>query len=1309
MGFPLSPSKSYMPLLRAIYLLPFTALLCLCLVPTRDLSAQGSVVDFNQIEEIVNRWDVNQHLYVKGDLRIGGSQLSELQSWLTRNGPHWTVVLMQNAEDQVYRDAEGRRFVGMDAVEYALGHGLANRTGFGRLEHPLTKETDGAVFVLFLQERKFSYYGSDAQDRRGLGESRWVGDLDREAIRAMRGGGRIIDAVKNTVRQINDQLAEKIVQEQQAAERRKQELEQAQRERERTFAAAQARIADTETKLLSEIERAANLFRQSYPEAAASNLANPPLSKWREELKALKVRLTEDNAREVSQLVEQQRGQLEAFLDGYAVHGNFAETVGPLQSRWDQVTTFGRGLATESSREAEIQLAKAKELHSKGDIAFVSALDQARLALDRADGEIFAEKERLEAEAAQRQAIRNALLGAGGVLLLLLGFIGWLLNRRRRPSLQRAEDAFAKAEPFVREQLAEVEPLLKQGTQTLGTAQSLAKRGYSGKTMELGQQLLKQHAQLQEMGREAKTVLKAASGTMHPFNPLSQLSNLISSGPYEHALNLVSGQSLKLPAGLEELDRVDPIGWIGFAEFTGIARDLADELKSGLQVFAQATESAKDETRQLDKDLEELTKLEQRNSAAAQSDHLFEVPALFSKFLPGLQAAQDQAEALVMSDPVRAREEVLVEARQRVKDVRGMIDAILSARETVWPQLLAAKKELETLGLRTGWLQQRLQQLSGEANRLLEQAGERSITDEASRFIQELNQLGPQVSQGLDLARTLDKDTANSLAKLAETIVGGRQRVAQALGLGPTSVLAEASYNPDLRLEAARKQWAAARSALDYGKFSAAEEALGTISVEAERARQLVEESLQVLEKFEQNLKRVGGRADQIEQRIRETDPIIAKAKNQYASSALEFAGLSADESADQPAARPGEAAARGVEACLASCRELLLDSRAALQKADQCFREGKLLEAANLVQLAEEEIAVIDTRLGAIKRHFESLTEAERLNAQAAQGLQERLNELQRNSGDQRIVAGTLNRIEQLSGRMQGLLGEFTRPSGSRRDPLREARGLEAVEQALEELNGGIASDLEAHAEATRAVAGAKVELDVALRLAEQARNDQIPDSLTVTRCRQQIEQLGQQVAATARRLNAPHSDWSIVHREASQQTADLGVVVGELRDELQLAAQSVGEFKQAADEVYRAASWSGSYGVRVVNNPGAEELERARTALAEGNYLQTAEYSQAAAALAREAIAVAERTVARKQREIRQRDEQRRRSDGDFWGGFGGGVFTGGGGRSSGGGGWTSGSSSGGGWSSGGSSSGGSWGGSSGGSGSGFGRSGW
>ena len=151
-----------------------------------------SPVSVARAEDVISKWDKNQHLYVKGDLGVSPERLGRLEAWLDENGPHWTIVLMQNAEDEFYLGQDGRKFYKMDAAEYALSYGLPNRTEFGDLVDEATHESDGAIFVLFLKERELNYFGSDMHDRRRLGRSKWIGDLDREAIRAMKNGGRVV-------------------------------------------------------------------------------------------------------------------------------------------------------------------------------------------------------------------------------------------------------------------------------------------------------------------------------------------------------------------------------------------------------------------------------------------------------------------------------------------------------------------------------------------------------------------------------------------------------------------------------------------------------------------------------------------------------------------------------------------------------------------------------------------------------------------------------------------------------------------------------------------------------------------------------------------------------------------------------------------------------------------------------------------------------------------------------------------------------------------------------------------------------------
>ena len=217
----------------------------------------------------------------------------------------------------------------MDAVEYALGHGLANRTDFGGLIHPTTGETDGAVFVLFLVEKKFSYYGSDLHDRRGLGESKWIGELDREAVRAMQNGGRIVDAVKNTVSLINNRVQKQLRLEALAQKQAKAATEKAALERLRELEFLRASLKETTEQMLPRIEESARQIRATFSEADGSELANPPVGAWKKRLANLQqdlgsIQLESQDPyqhspafRELSQNANRLRGEVDHYLDLY--------------------------------------------------------------------------------------------------------------------------------------------------------------------------------------------------------------------------------------------------------------------------------------------------------------------------------------------------------------------------------------------------------------------------------------------------------------------------------------------------------------------------------------------------------------------------------------------------------------------------------------------------------------------------------------------------------------------------------------------------------------------------------------------------------------------------------------------------------------------------------------------------------------------------------------------------------------------------------------------------------------------------------
>ena len=229
---------------------PFTGL-----SPTASSSGSTRYFPFSDIKTVIQKWSPNQHLYVQGNLGLSQSQLMGLESWIHKKGPHWTVILMEDARGQRYTNSDGRIETGMDAVELSMGD-LVEVGSYRSQLNSVTGEQDAAVFILFLKQRKFSYRASEAQNRRGLGQNRWIGKLDRPAFRAMRGGGRILDAVRDTITAINQSLDRAISQEQKLAEQKRLS-------RQREIDHLLSRLAEIENKLSTIEVSAAKLLEVS--------------------------------------------------------------------------------------------------------------------------------------------------------------------------------------------------------------------------------------------------------------------------------------------------------------------------------------------------------------------------------------------------------------------------------------------------------------------------------------------------------------------------------------------------------------------------------------------------------------------------------------------------------------------------------------------------------------------------------------------------------------------------------------------------------------------------------------------------------------------------------------------------------------------------------------------------------------------------------------------------------------------------------------------------------------------------------------
>lgn len=73
--------------------------------------------------------------------------MNALEKRLDQNAPNWSVVLMVITQGERFTETGGWSDRGMDAVEFALGQSLPNKTTFGELKHPPTGEAKGTYFL----------------------------------------------------------------------------------------------------------------------------------------------------------------------------------------------------------------------------------------------------------------------------------------------------------------------------------------------------------------------------------------------------------------------------------------------------------------------------------------------------------------------------------------------------------------------------------------------------------------------------------------------------------------------------------------------------------------------------------------------------------------------------------------------------------------------------------------------------------------------------------------------------------------------------------------------------------------------------------------------------------------------------------------------------------------------------------------------------------------------------------------------------------------------------------------------------------
>jgi hypothetical protein len=1241
----------------------FTLILFSFQLPTHAQTPTAGPRKFDRIQEVVENWQADQHLYVKGNVGVSAGQLKSLEAWLDENGSNWTIVLMESASGQSFTtNAEGS-YRGREAVYYALGHGLSNQTNFGNQLHPKTNEPHGAIFVLFRKERKFNYFGSDAQDRRGLGESKWFGTLDREAIRAMRNGRRVNDAVKNTVNMINGRLESSIA----AAERRERKakaaaelaIKRARAQRIQQIDSLKARVDETRNSLIQRAVSGSSFVKQNYPEAANSKLANPPANEWQGVLDSITKyldtpKLIDDTNLLKSKQFPQQnnnfketREQIDRHLDALAAHRAFEEMLAPVETRLDAAMTHSSRIGVQAAEQGYDLLNLARQEHAQGNPSFTDQITQAET-LAATGQRLIDSHLQAEQEKAQRRSLiqRTVAWALGGIGALLAGVLT-LLNYRRRHFLNQAHASFDQRQKQVDQYSAAVTELNERSESIIGSYDSFGVRGFKGHTKTLGESTLQSVDRLNQMASEARDTIESAHNLLSPPSVLGQAANMISSRRYQQCYSLLESRSLQLPPLPTTDDTVAVTGWVDFETFFENMSFNSTTAHQHLDTFDASLKNVGPELRQLNDNIDEISAKEKTLSQLARRDRYFKTPALFEALIPSIQADYEQASRLAKSDPLQATTVVLPVAVRKSKNASDVIATIETARETVFPMLEKASKGLKDLRYDIRWIEKQAQQLSKPADQLFQDAVLQDVQPAANEFKQRVHKLGLRAKRTLELAQELANDVAPQLEQLTEKVKRDRRHIADTLKIDAAQSLHETDLNPDLNLANAQEQYRSARAAVAYGGVESILESLDAIEDQTTTATNLADASLQALQDYQPDrddrittLARLRGLVGPRQNEIQTRQQI-------YSDSAFAMRPRFEDifETINSQTTGSDEASTPTLDLAIEFCQRTIETCQNSIDTAAIDHAAGRVLNGARLLELAKLDLGDVEQTLDAVEQQCGLLDQQNSDNEQHLPIANQTLSRLQTTGEDHRVQRPTKADLSSLVREFDDF-GQRFASSSEKRAPFVQADLLKNFDRTIEQLTAATQADFQAFDEASRAIVGAEKELQTAIALTQQASNDGIPDSRVIDACRAEVEKSEAEITAIRAALATPHGDWKSVDDSATAVNARLAVTIGELRRQLQLAQQAASELESAARSVFDAANWRGRYGITIDGRPGSNQLEDARSSLTEGEYTRCINFSRSAGHESQQAMEDAQNRVnAERRRRERAAEAERRR----------------------------------------------------------------
>lgn len=1198
-----------------------------------NFSVFGEVQKINKVTDILSQWSPENHVYVKGSIGFGKSELEGIEKWVEKTYPNWFIVFADDSSNEAF-NVPGENYTqrGFIAAEYCLGIGLMNKAEFQKLVDKETKTPNGCTFFLSFDNWDYRCGPSQFHKKYGIDEKRFDSDFGGILNKWLGDGGMRLNAAITEMIEAVESRVQLNISEQKIA-------------RETALANAKSSIVNAQQRLESLKENYGS-FISEYPKLTGSlvQINFPELSgKINNAQRFLDAGNINDSAQESESVVN----LCNSYLESWNLYPSAGDKIKDLAKSHDSLSKDEYAYcATDLLKRFKDSIDSARVSWENGDLKYSSFISDSSASLSKIKSKISSERTKV---AVFRAAKRIGLWGLGLLLLAVAIFT----NRLRRPAKKEAEMYFSAWKKALGEKIMALMNLHTSCSSIL-VRDSKSSFSFEGETLDVANRLSDNLGHLFIMHACAQQIYNDSLELIKPRNLFIRFFNLFSSRNYNAAIKrlnqmvefskdsnisfIISGVKKKPEEVLfAPLEHFQPFK-IAFAELIKRFNERAEQsikdlnqlesAQSDSLSFAEKSKTGINEIRGLFTELDNLS-----------TNEGLEVPSAINNLIPVFTKKLGLAEECLRSNPIRSLSISLV-LSEEINIVKKIAEELICVIEENKPAILAKSASLKDKGISLAWAMEGLADIFVKSDKYFNYlAINDSLDFERGFSVHTLcAELMVRVETAEEFMIKLETSLLPEIQKCSDRVNEVRTKIIPNLAT-PQYVLAEEDFNPDDLIKKANEFVATVRTSISMGNIDQASNIIQSVNDLINNAKNIVNETENKFVEFNSFKVKISEKCVSLAASIVEAGNVLAALSSNYSPEALLLG------EGDKMHPRANDTVFDNAE----EIHTAIANRAVFLQTAEQLYSSGKILEAYDHLEKADGVNEFIEYRLQEIVEKKQKIDETVKSVLSLLNSNTTKFAELEVSCNNDKTTSATILLYQSAKNVFDSHVDEIK--SVRKTNPFAIKTKLEQLEKEADLIKSQVQKDFAEYDEVKSSIGRAE---DLIIRCKIEygkTQSDDIPDSQVIVNSSHAIDLLESGLAKVKNQFAASekHSNWYSLDDFADGIYSDAQKILAELKSEI-VAGEAVQTALNSARRIVKEAqNWNRIEGVAIDENFGSHSLNLGTESLLMGNYEKALHYATCAAKEATNALDRANTKVKniRREREIeleRQAAEKKR-----------------------------------------------------------------